>query len=205
MQNRHQFSIKENTDKILCSVCVATYRRMELLEKLLKSLVNQDLTDNIVLEIIVIDNDKDKSALSIINKFQNSSRIRFHYFNQPIKNISITRNKTIEKASGDYLLFIDDDEIASRRWVYYLLDTLKKYDADGVFGELRPEFNSQTPSWMRRRDLFYSPAQLTGEKVKFTYTGNCILKASLLKNMKEPFDIRYTVPGGEDTHLFSRL
>jgi succinoglycan biosynthesis protein ExoM len=112
---------------------------------------------------------------------------------------------SVEKASGDYLLFIDDDEIASRQWVYHLLETLKKYNADGAFGELQPEFNHQTPSWMRRRDLFYSPTQLTGEKVKFTYTGNCILKSSLLKNIREPFDKRYTVPGGEDTHLFNRL
>ena len=204
MGNHQQFTAIEKADKILCSVCVATYLRTKLLEKLLKSLENQLLPENVELEVIIVDNDKYKNALPIVNKFQNSSRISFHYFNQPIKNLSITRNVGVNNASGDYLLFIDDDEVASRQWVYCLLETLKKYDADGVFGELRPEFNSQTPLWMRRRDLFYSPAQLTGEKVKFTYTGNCMLKASLLKNMKEPFDIRYTICG-EDTHLFGRL
>jgi succinoglycan biosynthesis protein ExoM len=190
---------------ILCSVCIATYRRPLLLEKLLRSLENQVLPEGIKLEVIVVDNDVEKSAEIVFQKFRNSAYFSFYHFNQPVKNISLARNLAVANASGDCILFVDDDEVASSRWVIHLLRTLEMYKADGVFGPVLPEFNQQTPDWMRRRELFYGPLQKTGEKAAFKWTGNCLIKASLLKEITEPFNPEYGTTGGEDTHLFDRL
>ncbi len=190
-------------DTVLCSVCIATYRRPPLLERLLRSLENQILPEGVEMEIIVVDNDADKSAEPVVSKFQHMSWSGLSYFNQPLKNISLTRNMAVEKASGEYILFIDDDEVASPRWLTYLMKTLDAFDADGVFGPVVPELNTETPPWMG--DLFYRYSSSTGAKAESKWTGNCILKASLLKKMGEPFDPRYGITGGEDTHLFDRL
>ena len=69
---------------MLCSICVATYKRPFLLEKLLNSLYLQNLPQDINIEIIVVDNDIDKSAISIVCKFNNSDRIKISYYNQPV-------------------------------------------------------------------------------------------------------------------------
>jgi succinoglycan biosynthesis protein ExoM len=196
---------QSTTQATLCSVCIATYRRPHFLEKLLLSLRNQRLPDAVAIEIIVVDNDLHKSAEPIIEKFKHISGCTIYYYNQIIKNISLTRNLAVEKSSGNYILFIDDDEVASSQWVYHLLNTIEKFNADGVFGPILLEFNPSTPKWMQRRDLFYPEITYTGAKPEFMGTGNCIFKASLLKGMKEPFDIRYGITGGEDTHLFQKL
>jgi succinoglycan biosynthesis protein ExoM len=190
---------------VCCSVCIATYRRPRLLEKLLVSLENQSLPDRVELEIIIVDNDSNKTARPIIQKFEESQRIRICYFTQTVKNISLTRNVAVEKASGDYILFIDDDEVASEKWVYYLLKTICQFNVDGAIGPVFPEFNPMTPKWMKRSDLFYLPVACTGQKAKVYYTSNCIFRADVLKEIEAPFDPRYGITGGEDTHLFARL
>jgi succinoglycan biosynthesis protein ExoM len=190
---------------ILCSVCIATYQRPQLLEKLLRSIENQLLPEMVNLEIVVVDNDVNKSAELIVQRFKNTSRIRFYYFSQPVKNISITRNMGVEKASGEYILFIDDDEVASNQWISHLLNTLITFNADGVFGQVLPKFHPQTPEWMQQADFFINHLPGTGVKATLKYTTNCVIKASLVKELKEPFDPRYGLTGGEDNDLFSRL
>ena len=189
---------------VICSVCIATYKRMLLLEKLLNSLKNQVLPDGVNLEIVVVDNDFLHSAEAIVRKFKNTTRIRFYYFNQPEKNISLTRNMAIEKASGDYILFIDDDEYASSEWVSNLLTTIKKFNADGVFGYLQPQFKDETPSWLTERSYYYPPMPPTGTTARYTYTSNCILKSELFKNIDQPFDPQYGITGGGDSHFFAK-
>lgn len=196
---------KKMEPTVRCSVCVATFQRPHLLKKLLISLENQMLPEGIELEVIIVDNDPAKSAEAVVQEFKKSANINLSYFAQPVKNISLTRNMAVEKASGEYILFIDDDEAASDQWVYHLFTTMEKYGADGVFGPLVPEFNAQAPKWMRRRDLFYGPLQKTGEAPQAKWTGNALIKASLLKAMNGPFDSKYGTSGGEDTHLFARM
>ena len=60
-------SQRENEN--VCSVCVATFKRPELLRKLIHSLFDQKEIEDIVLEIIIVDNDVDKSAKEIVTEF----------------------------------------------------------------------------------------------------------------------------------------
>jgi succinoglycan biosynthesis protein ExoM len=194
-----------DSNPVLCSVCVATYRRPDLLKRLLTSLVKQTFPDGVEMEIIVVDNDVEKSAENLVCGFQDLSAVPLHYFVEPVKSISLARNLAIKAAHGQYLLFIDDDEKASPEWLLHLLKTLKRYDADAVFGQVLPEFNRDTPAWMQNNELFAYTVTVTGCKALDKYAGNCIIKASLLKQMEAPFDPRYGSTGGEDTHLFDRL
>jgi succinoglycan biosynthesis protein ExoM len=203
--HQHKNDSQEINGESICSVCIATYQRPELLKNLLVSLGRQSLPYNTEMEIIVVDNDDRKSAEPTFKEFQKEFSVPCHYFIQPEKNISLTRNMAVKNASGDYILFIDDDEVASPQWIYHLLKTLKEYEADGVFGPVMPEFNETTPEWMKESSLFYNPVIGTGIEAKHRWTSNCMVSASLLKCMVEPFDVRYGITGGEDAHLFDRL
>lgn len=198
--DRHEWG-----ESTLCSICIATYRRPHLLQKLIISLANQELPPGVKMEVILVDNDSHRSAAPIFQEFKHFPQMDLYYLNQPKKNISLSRNMGVKKASGEYILFIDDDETASPQWVFNLLKSMKEFKVDGAFGPVMPEFNKQTPKWMRHRDLFYGPLQSTGETPKHKWSGNCMIRASLLKTMEEPFDPVYGNTGGEDTHLFERL
>jgi succinoglycan biosynthesis protein ExoM len=192
-------------EPILCSVCIATHRRPQLLEKLLGSLESQYLPRCVTMEVIVVDNDPGESAGPVVSKFQETARGQYFYHVQPKKNISLTRNMAVAHARGRYLLFIDDDETASERWLYCLLGTLLDHDADAVFGPVVPEFNEKAPLWVRHSPFFYPCVGETGTVAQFAWTSNCMIKASLLRAEGIPFSPSYGITGGEDTHLFDRL
>jgi len=202
-QHDRKIDMSEDEFDGTCSVCIATYRRPDLLGKLLRSLKNQILPERFKFEIVVVDNDAEKSAEPIVRKFQNSCFFNLHYFVQMQKNISLTRNMAVEHASGDYLLFIDDDEVASPKWLYHLVKTLVAYNADGVFGPVVPEFELKAPQWIK--SFFYKTVPKTGATATSKWTSNCIIVSHLLKEVKGPFDVSYGITGGEDTHLFDRL
>ncbi|MCZ2223140.1 MAG: glycosyltransferase, partial [Chitinophagales bacterium] len=129
MVNNFNKSSQLSKEKI-CSVCIATFKRPELLRKLVQSLFDQKAIDDILLEIIIVDNDIQLSAKDIVASFTNTSFISISYFSQPVQNISLTRNMSLEKASGHYLAIIDDDEIADQYWIRNLIDTIEKFNAD---------------------------------------------------------------------------
>jgi succinoglycan biosynthesis protein ExoM len=194
-----------NEKKILISVCIATYKREKLLERLLQSLTEQVLEQNIKIEIIVTDNNIEESAKSILSKFISTDKILFKYFIQPIKNISLTRNVCVENATGDYICFIDDDETADKNWIGNLLDCFQKFNADGAFGYVEPVFDKGVPSHFKNRSFYFSPMGKTGSLAKFFFTTNAIVKSELIKNEDGPFNSAYGLTGGEDVHLFERL
>ena len=58
------------------SICICTYKRPHLLEKLLKKLQYQKTNDLFTYSIIVVDNDKNKSAKCIVEEFKQYDGIK---------------------------------------------------------------------------------------------------------------------------------
>ncbi len=186
------------------SLCIATYRRPVRLRALLNDVVAQQRPPS---EIIVVDNDAAGSARSVIEQRRRlGTPCPIHYSIQPAKNISLTRNRTVELASGDWLAFIDDDERAPATWLRQLFDAAERYETDGVLGPVIPVVPNDAPSWIR--SSFYAWARMqTGDAVPRNRLrfGNVLLRASLLKQQVGPFDPAYGLTGGEDGDLLSRL
>lgn len=187
------------------SVCIATYRRPERLGVLLADLVTQQLPP---FEIVVVDNDREASARWVVEERQRlGARCPIHYDVQPEKNISLTRNRTVQLASGDWLAFVDDDERAPATWLRRLADAARAYTADGVLGPVVPVVPVAAPAWIRRGD-FYSwermptGAVVPGNRLRF---GNVLLHARLFAQLRVPFDPAYGLTGGEDGDLLTRL
>ena len=121
---------------MLYSICIATYKRPELLKKLLESLSKQKIPESVEIEVIIVDNDKSESVKEVVVKAGKELGLYLRYFTQPINNLSLTRNVSVAEAKGEYIFFIDDDEIASAEWISYRYNSLFKYDADAVFGRV---------------------------------------------------------------------
>lgn len=190
---------------MVLSICIATYKRPNLLEKLLESLINQELLENIELEIIIVDNSPQREAEKIVKRFNSIYPNLLHYKTQNEKNISLTRNVAVNMSNGEFILFIDDDEYADSKWIHNLLKTVINYKADAVFGKVVSYFDDDTPAWIKKSYIYNRPAPQTGTIAKATRTGNCIVKTSLLKSIPGPFDIKYGITGGSDTYLFQSL
>lgn len=89
------------------SVIIPVYNTEEYIGETLNSIINQTLKD---IEIIVINDGSTDNSLHIINEYaQRDSRITV--FTQANQGQSIARNFGILKACGDYLYFMDSDDL----------------------------------------------------------------------------------------------
>lgn len=110
------------------SICVPTRNRADTLYHCLKSLLHQDL-DNY--EIIVSDNsdsvesDETKKAVDQLD----SNRIRYV---RPDRVLSMTENFefTLENATGDYILFMGDDDGLVVNSLGYVADLYREYQPE---------------------------------------------------------------------------
>lgn len=186
------------------SVLVCTYRRQRQLAELLDDLRQQTHTPS---EIVVVDNDAGGSARETVEAFRLQTSIPVLYDVQPIKNISITRNRTIELASGPWLAFIDDDERASPRWLENLLLAASQYGVEGVQGPVIYKVPPNAPAWLRRADHYGLQREPTGTPVtpNRAWIGNTLLRASAVAELAGPFDEAFGLTGGEDTDMMGRL
>ena len=187
------------------SVCIATYRRLDRLAAVLDDLSRQTL---LPIEIVVVDNDADGSAAAVVEAHRRTSPpFALHYAVQPLKNIALTRNRTVEMAAGEWMAFIDDDERAPSDWLARLDAAAKAYAADGVLGPVDPVVPPEAPPWIRRGKFYDFPRMATGmvvppNRLRF---GNVLLRGRLLREIEVRFDPAYGLTGGEDGDLLSRL
>ncbi|MEA3162070.1 MAG: succinoglycan biosynthesis protein ExoM [Gammaproteobacteria bacterium] len=187
------------------TVCMATFKRNERLRAVLDDLARQDRLPN---RIVVVDNDPAGAARPVVEDFR-ASGVPFHvdYDVQPVPNISITRNRSVELASGDWIAFIDDDERAPPEWLRELLSAVERYQADGVLAPVEPQVPTDAPRWIRRGRFYDFAHQPEGAEVPLNCMrfGNVLLRADLLRGEAVPFDPRYGLTSGEDTDLLVRL
>jgi succinoglycan biosynthesis protein ExoM len=187
------------------SVCIATYKRPELLKKLIDSLLIQKNIELTEVEVIIVDNDLNESARPIVNNFGLKQQCDISYFVQPEKNISLTRNLALDKIKGEYVFFIDDDEYAEENWMSTHFNNLIKYNADAAFGKVISYFSEITPEWIKKCMVYQRNTNPSGLEPANMNTGNCIIKSELFIKKGYRFDREYGITGGSDYQLFSKI
>ena len=185
------------------SVCIATYRRPELLECLLTGLRHQQVGSEITFDIVVVDNDLVKSASSIVENAQRDG-LSVSYFSQPVKSIAITRNVALDNAHGDVVGFLDDDEQVAPDWLTSMIGCMEDQRADCVFGPVDGIVPDDAPAWIRHGRFFDRPTMASGTVVPYGGTGNVLMRAECIAGGHR-FDSRFGRTGGEDTDFFYRL
>ena len=94
-------------DNIDVSVIVPVYNSEEYIGTTIDSIVNQDFKN---FELIVIDDGSTDNSLEIINEKLSKSTISYNVIHQENSGVSSARNRGIDEAKGEYLVFIDADD-----------------------------------------------------------------------------------------------
>jgi glycosyltransferase involved in cell wall biosynthesis len=189
----------------LC-VCICTFKRPELLRRLLDSLSNQSTAGLFTYSITVADNDAMQSARKVVDAFSSQSPLAVTYCVESQQNIALARNKALEHADGDFVVFVDDDEFADENWLLNLLNTCLAYEADGVLGPVKSRFDLEPPQWVRKGGFFDRPTYATGSKMRWpeTRTGNVLFRKKILNGFESPFRAEFDT-AGEDMDFFRRM
>jgi glycosyltransferase involved in cell wall biosynthesis len=187
------------------AVCLCTYKRPELLKRLLQELGEQDTEGLFTYSIVVVDNDRLQSAESVVANFAATSKVSVKYDVEPQQNIALARNRSIENASGDFVAFIDDDEFPSEQWLLSLFHIFDKGSVAGVLGPVLPYFGDGVPPWIVKGKFYDRPQHRTGLVLGWTQTrtGNVLLQRHLFAGDPQPF--RAECVEGSDQEFFKRM
>ena len=190
---------------MLVNVCIATFKRPELLRELLISLEKQVLNPSNDLAIIVIDNDRDGSGKSVVNEFATNGKYPIIYDLEPIQNISLARNRAISHVQGKFFVFVDDDEFVEADWLDRMLTTSDAFNADVVFGPVKPLLPDSAHDWITKGHFFDREMMPTGTPRPHGAANNALVKTEVLRGSNMKLDPAFGLTGGEDTELFARL
>lgn len=103
------------------SVILITYNRCQILSQTLRLLLSSETPQGI--EWLIIDNNSSDKTKESVEKYQNRDSVR--YFFEPHQGINWARNKGVQEARGEYLLFIDDDIDVEPNWLISYLAAIE--------------------------------------------------------------------------------
>lgn len=114
---------------IKVSVIVPVYNTEKYLRRCLDSLVNQTLKE---IEIIIINDCSPDNSKEILNKYEKKYNNVKVFHNKTNKGIGYNRNFGIEKATGEYIGFVDSDDYVDVTMYEKLYTKAKKDDLELV-------------------------------------------------------------------------
>ena len=187
-------------------VCICTYKRPKLLKRLLSKLEEQETEGLFDYSFVIVDNDRPESARQTVESCARQSKISISYYVEPEQNIALARNKAIENARGNFIAFIDDDEVPSGSWLINLYKAYNDFHADGVLGPVVPYYEVDPPKWVVDGKFYERPSHRTGEVLNWrnTRTGNVLLRRGIFDNRERQFRREFG-RGSEDTDFFRRM
>jgi len=187
------------------SICICTFKRPGLLERLLREVERQDTGGRFTFSVTVVDNDRLESARQTVEAFAARSTMQVAYGVEPRQNIALARNRSIELARGSFIAFIDDDEFPETSWLHQMFDACERLDVAGVLGPVRPYFEQPPPAWITRGGFCDRPEYDTGREMPWEEcrSGNVLFRRSILGE-SAPFREEFG-NGGEDKDFFMRM
>jgi succinoglycan biosynthesis protein ExoM len=188
------------------AICIATYHRPEQLKQTLESLP-QYFPEPYTGEIRVVDNDAGRSAEVVARAFAAKSRIPTYYCVEPEQNIALARNRAIEMGEADLIVFIDDDEIASRDWLDHLVIAVRQTKADVVVGPVVGIIPEEAPAWCSSGQWFNKPVPSDNSPMSWngTRTSNTLVCGRWFYMHHQRFDPDYGRSGGSDVAMFKQI
>lgn len=132
---------------MLFSIIMPAYNPGPFLEKSIQSLQNQTCPD---WELILI-NDGSKDHTDTVARHYAAGDSRIRYYTQENMGVSKTRNRAIDLAAGDYILFVDADDEVDPRTLETVRNTLSTDPCDiVVFNAYRSDAQSKVTGRVTR-------------------------------------------------------
>jgi len=110
---------------MLVSLIIPIYNAEDFIEEAVRSVLTQSYKK---LEIICVNDGSTDQSYEILKNLSRTDN-RIHVINQNKQGVSSARNTGLDLAKGDYLFFLDADDLISNNCILDLLNTAKHFDA----------------------------------------------------------------------------
>jgi succinoglycan biosynthesis protein ExoM len=187
------------------AICVGTFKRRELLRKLLIGISELAFCKMPLPEItvIVVDNDVSRTAEDVCA----DTRLPWakKYAVEPRRGIARVRNRAVLEAGNvDFVAFLDDDEVPTPFWLDELLWAHSQFAGDVVAGPVLTDFTSDVPEWVSAGRFFDRASFPTGHSMDKCSTNNVLIRRAVFAGVPS-FNEDFELTGADDTHFFMRV
>lgn len=111
------------------SIIIAVYRRKEELSELLASLRTQSDKE---FEVVIVDDGSPESLEELVNSYQ--SKLNIQYFYKENSGPAQSRNYGMQRAKGNYFIFLDSDTITPKNYIENVRKELESNYVDAFGG-----------------------------------------------------------------------
>jgi glycosyltransferase involved in cell wall biosynthesis len=169
-------------------------------------------------ELLVVDNaSTDGTGDFLARKDWRPDGVPTRVVAEPRLGISNARNRAVDSAAGEYLLFIDDDETPHPEWLRNHAAAMLRHQPDAQGGPIDVQFVARTrPPWLRDELLGFIGKLDHGEEVRWLtlpdtplFCGNFAFRRAAFERIGR-FDaglgrLGTANFGGEDVEIYERL
>ncbi|MCR5624754.1 MAG: glycosyltransferase [Lachnospiraceae bacterium] len=116
------------------SIIIPVYNGVGKLDKCVKSIARQTMDS---VEVIFINDGSKDDSLNYLQKLikrYHNKNYSYRIINQKNKGIANTRNKGIEEANGEFIMFSDQDDFFTDTYIEALYDEITDEENDVVYG-----------------------------------------------------------------------
>lgn len=184
-------------NKVLFSVIIPTYNRGKYLKNAILSVIDQEYEN---WELIIIDDGSTDNTCQLVSQFQDP---RLKYFYKQNEERSIARNFGIQKAIGEYVCFLDSDDVLLPNHLYSLKkEILRNNSPIGLFQSgvsIKSKQTQKVIDWyngLDRREIVRNIL-----KGKSLYIQGISVSREILTFLQFPRNYSYW----EDQHLWLRI
>ncbi|CAM4077057.1 MULTISPECIES: glycosyltransferase family 2 protein [Bacillus] len=185
----------------LVSVIVPLYNAEKYIEETMESILNQTYKN---IEIVIVDDGSKDQSSSIVKNFKKKYPEQIQYILQENQGVSVARNTGIENANGEYISFLDSDDLWHSTKIEKQIESMHKNNMNACYCGFM-NFYEETGEKVENTTNFVkgnmTKAFLTHQV--FAQTSTWIFKKSIVMN----HNIRFT-PGcswGEDLEFLFKL
>ena len=166
--------MKQN--KVVSNI-IPVYNNEEYLAKCIDSILNQSYTN---LEVLLLDDGSKDNSYTIMKEYEKKyPKVIKIFKNKANMGVSKTRNKALDIASGDYVLFVDSDDYIDTNYIETLISNIGNNDII-ISGYKRVNIQVKI--------LFEQiPKETEWDKYKYVFVAGKMYKNSFLKKYNRKF------------------
>lgn len=128
------------------SVVICSYNRCDDLQRTLETLCKSVVPAECKWELLVLDNNSQDNTKSVCQTFQ--GRMPLHYIFEAQQGKSCALNRAIKEATGDLLLFTDDDVDITEEWISEYFRAAERNPTFMYFGgKVLSSWQGKPPQW----------------------------------------------------------
>lgn len=113
----------------MVSIIVPVYNTEKYIERCIKSILSQSYSD---WELLLVDDGSTDNSADICLKYIEKD-IRIKYFYQENRGVSSARNKGIVSSKGDYIYFLDSDDVVHENLLETVVPIMENNDYDLLY------------------------------------------------------------------------